>query len=166
MSFWPVPDVMKENIYQLTPRMFTNRGIRFIILDVDNTIAPYTLDKALPRLIAWAEGMKDAGLELFILSNNKGERPAIFAQALGLEYVKRARKPFTRRAREVLAEKGYTPAEAALIGDQVYTDVLCAKRLGALAVLVHPIEFSNPFLKLRYQLEFPFRLKYKWSTMK
>ena len=50
MSFFPVPDVMKDDIYQIPARLFTNRGIRFIMLDVDNTIAPYTVNEASPRL--------------------------------------------------------------------------------------------------------------------
>lgn len=166
MSFWPVPDIMTESIYQLSPRFFTNRGVKFILLDVDNTLAPYTTHEATPRLRAWVQCMKDAGLELYILSNNKGERPAIFAEALGLDYVKKAWKPFTKTARAVLAKKGYAPAETAVIGDQIYTDTLCAKALGAMAVLVHPIAFTNPFLHLRYWLEFPFRLKYQWKYMK
>lgn len=166
MSFWPVPDVMKDDVYQITPRMFTNRGISFIMLDVDNTIAPYTVHEATPRLKAWVETMKKAGLEIFILSNNKGERPAMFAEALELEYVKKAWKPFTRVAKEVLARKGIEPSQTAVIGDQIYTDTCCGKWLGAFTVLVYPIEFTNIWLKLRYWLEFPFRLKYKWRFMK
>lgn len=166
MSFWPVPDIMQQSIYQLSPRLFTNRGIKFILLDVDNTLAPYTTDEASPRLKAWVQGMKDAGLELYILSNNKGDRPAIFAQALELDYVKKAWKPFTKIAKAMLTEKGYTPSETAVIGDQIYTDTLCAKALGAMAVLVQPIAFTNPFLRLRYWLEAPFRLKYQWKYMK
>lgn len=166
MSFWPVPDVMKDDIYQITPRMFTNRGIRFIMLDVDNTIAPYTIQHASPRLKAWIEDMKKAGLELFILSNNKGERPAVFAGELGLEFINKAWKPFTKVAKQVLVQKGVSPAETAVIGDQIYTDTCCGKWIGAFTVLVHPIKFSNFLLKLRYWLEFPFRLKYKWRFMK
>lgn len=166
MSFWPVPDVMKDNIYQIAPRMFKNRGINFILLDVDNTIAPYTVSEASPRLIAWVKTMKEAGLELFILSNNKGNRPAVFAEELGLEYVNKAWKPFTKIAKEVLSEKGTNPANTAVIGDQIYTDTCCGKWIGAFTVLVHPIEFSNIWLKLRYWLEFPFRLTYKWRFEK
>lgn len=166
MQFWPVPDIMKKNIYEIVPRMFTNRGIELILLDVDNTIAPYEDDSAAPRLIAWAQSMKDAGLELFILSNNRGERPERFAAALGVGYVKRAKKPFTKTARAVLEEKGVPPEKAAVVGDQIYTDTLCAKRLGALAVLVEPIRLGNVLLRLRYWLEWPFRAKYKWKHSK
>lgn len=163
MSFWPVPELMKRDIYQIPPRVFTNSGIRFIMLDVDNTIAPYTENIASPQLVEWVGELKAAGLEVFILSNNKGERPNIFASALDIDYINKAKKPFTKKAREILRQRGYSPEETALIGDQIYTDALCAKRLGAMAVVVEPILFSNIFLRLRYWLEFPFRAKYKWN---
>lgn len=166
MSALPVPDVMKDDIYQLTPRLFTNRGIRFLLLDVDNTLAPYTTDAATERMAAWVRDMRSAGLELYILSNNRGRRPERFAAALGLPCRKKAWKPFPKAAREVLAETGHTPAETAFVGDQIYTDALCAKLCGAFAVTVHPIELHNFWLRLRYWLEFPFRLKYQWSKMK
>ena len=166
MSFWPVPDVMKQSIYEITPRMFTNRGIRFIILDIDNTVAPYTVDTASARMQAWVQGLKDAGLELFVLSNNRGERPEHFAAAFDLPCRKKAWKPFTKAAKEVMSERGYAPKETAFIGDQIYTDTACAKWCGAFAVLVKPIEFNRFILRFRYWLEFPFRLKYRWKYMK
>ena len=166
MSFWPVPDVMKQSIYEIGPRMFTNRGIRFIILDIDNTVAPYTVPDATERMKAWVQSLKEAGLELFILSNNRGERPERFAAAFDVPYLKKAWKPFTKTAKAVLAERGYLPKETAFIGDQIYTDTACAKWCGAFAVLVHPIEFNRFILRFRYWLEFPFRLKYRWKYMK
>lgn len=166
MSFWPVPDVMKDNIYELQPRLFTNRGIRFLLLDIDNTVAPYTVDTATERMKAWVDSLRAAGLEVFILSNNRGERPARFAAAFGLEFRKKAWKPFPRAAREVMAARGRTPAETAFIGDQIYTDTACAKWCGAFAVLVRPIEFHRFILRFRYWLEFPFRLRYRWKHMK
>ena len=166
MSIWPVPDVMKQNIYEITPRLFTNRGIRFIILDIDNTVAPYTVPEATPRMQAWVRSLQDAGLELYILSNNRGTRPETFAAAFGLPYRKRAWKPFTKQAKAVMAERGYAPGETAFIGDQIYTDTACAKWCGAFAVLVRPIEFNRFILRFRYWLEFPFRLKAKWKTLR
>lgn len=157
----PVPDVMKDSIYELNPRMFKNRGVRFVMLDVDNTIAPYDNDSASDRLILWANAMKAAGLELFILSNNRGERPEKFAGELNIGYVKNAKKPFTGAALQVLEERGIPPREAAIVGDQIYTDALCAKCIGAMAVVVKPIKFTNILLYLRYGLEKPFRWAYK-----
>jgi len=68
-------------------------------------------------------------------------------------------KPGTRVLKRVLAEKGVAPAAAALVGDQIYTDVLCAGRAGILSVLVKPLCLRrNPLLALRYGAEAPFRL--------
>lgn len=161
MSFWPIPDIMKNDIYELSPDIFLQRGVKLVMLDVDNTISPYDEDNAPPRLIEWAEKMKSAGLELFILSNNRGHRPAVFAEALGIEFIGSAAKPFTKTMKKVLAQKKCAPENAALIGDQIYTDTLCAKSAGVLAVTVEPIRFTNIFLKIRYHLEAPFRIQYK-----
>lgn len=158
MSFWPVPDLMKKDIYEIEPEELLSRGIRLVLLDVDNTLAPYTVNEPSRRLTDWAQKLTDAGLELFILSNNRGGRPAIFAAALGIDFVGKARKPFTAAAKRVLSEHGAAPEQTALVGDQIYTDTLCAKRLGAMAVLVEPIKFTNIFLRMRCWLEVPFRL--------
>ena len=166
MSIFHVPDVMKNNVYEIPARLFTNRGITHIFLDIDNTVAPYTIDEATPRMRAWVQSLRDAGLELFILSNNRGERPEKFAAAFSLPYRKRAWKPFTKIAKQVMAERGWLPDDTAFIGDQIYTDTACAKWCGAFAVTVHPIEFSRFVLRLRYWLEFPFRLRYRWKHSK
>lgn len=158
MSLWPVPDLMRDDIYALEPRALSSRGVRLILLDVDNTLAPYTVNEPTQRMRDWVRGMRDAGLEVFILSNNRGERPELFARALGVDFVKKAKKPFTAAARAALAGLGVAPEQAAVLGDQIYTDTLCAKALGATAVLVRPIKFTNIFLRLRYWLEAPFRL--------
>jgi HAD superfamily phosphatase (TIGR01668 family) len=166
MSSSLLPHIYKQSLYELAPRLFLDRGVRLVFLDVDNTLAPYGSDRAPQRLLDWCADMRGAGLELFILSNNRGLRPVLFAEQLGIGYKKRARKPFTRKLRAVLAEKGIPPAQAALIGDQVFTDVLCARRAGLLAVLIKPISLNNPLLTLRYGLEAPVRAAYAWKNRK
>ncbi len=150
----------------MTPRLFTNRGVKLLVLDLDNTLSPYGEDRAAARLLDWVTQMKRAGLELFILSNNRGDRPALFAKQLGIGFSGHARKPFSKSLKALLADKGLAPSEVALIGDQIYTDVLCAVNTGVLSVLVRPIALSNPLLALRYGLEAPFRGVYRWKRKK
>ena len=157
MSLLPVPHLMLDSIYDLSPDDLTSRGVRFVILDIDNTVAPYTVHAADERMRSWVQDLQDAGLELFLLSNNRGERPERFSSALGLPFRKKAWKPFTKQARAVIREHGHTPRETAFIGDQIYTDVCCARWCGAFAVLVRPIEFHRFILRFRYWLEWPFR---------
>ena len=164
MSLLPVPDLMLDSIYELTPGMLTDRGVRFVVLDIDNTLAPYTVHEADEDMRAWVDALRDAGLELYVLSNNRGARPETFSAALDLPFHKKAWKPFPKRARAVMEAQGYEPSETAFIGDQIYTDVCCAKWCGAYAVLVRPIEFHRFILRFRYWLEWPFRAAGKRKT--
>ena len=158
MSAFPIPQVTAGSVYDLTPELFLRRGVEAVLLDLDNTLAPYSQHQAPPALRNWIDRLRAAGLTPFLLSNNRGERPAEFARALDIGYAKRAGKPGTAALFRVLKELGKTPEQAALVGDQVYTDVLCARRAGVLAVLVRPISMKNPLLALRYGAEAPFRL--------
>lgn len=157
----PVPSFCENSIYDITPRMLKEEGIGFLIMDLDNTLSPYDLNAPTDELTAWVDALRSAGIDMFILSNNRGNRPEIFSAALGVDYAGRAGKPFTRVLRSVIAQRGHALSETALIGDQVYTDVLCAAGGGIRSILVKPINMKNPLLALRYCLEAPFRAIYK-----
>lgn len=158
MSLFPVPHILLESIYELTPAFFTEKGISLLLLDLDNTLAPYSADSPSPELIVWLEGLKDAGIEPFILSNNRGDRPQRFAAALSLDYVGKSRKPSVKKLKAVLSQRGLDSSRAAIIGDQVYTDILCGRRAGVYTIAVRPIDINNPLRALRYFAEMPFRL--------
>ena len=97
----PVPTLMKHDIYALTPEDVKALGVRFLMMDLDNTLSPYHIHEADGRLRSWVAAMGAAGLELFILSNNHGDRPARFARQLGVDYVNRAHKPGTAAALDI-----------------------------------------------------------------
>ncbi|MGI6028584.1 MAG: YqeG family HAD IIIA-type phosphatase [Candidatus Heteroscillospira sp.] len=158
----PIPTLIKHDIYELRPEELKALGVRFLMMDLDNTLSPYHIHEADDKLKAWTEKFRASGLELFILSNNHGQRPARFAEQLCIDYVNRAHKPGTETALRVMAEKGFTPGETAILGDQIYTDILCGARAGFTSVCVRPICISrNPLLAIRYFFEMPFRLAYK-----
>lgn len=151
------PHIKHRKLTDITPAELHERGIRFLILDVDNTLSPYKIDEATDEALRWAEEMKAAGLTLFILSNNKGDRPEIFSRQLGIEYLKRAGKPSPNGVYAACEKEGFEKSETALVGDQVFTDMLCANRAGVCGILVEPIKFTWPWLRWRYWLEIPFR---------
>lgn len=157
MSKAPIPDIILDNIYLLTPEHLLRRGIKLLLMDLDNTLAPYSDSSPSPALRSWTDNLKKAGISLFILSNNHGDRPRSFASALSLDYVGHAKKPSIKALSEVLKKKGFSKEETAIIGDQIYTDVLCGKRAGILTIAVRPISLRNPVHALRFSLEYPFR---------
>ena len=157
----PVPDLVVNDVYELTPERLQDLGITLLLLDLDNTLAPYTVMQPSVRLRNWADGLRRAGIEPFIFSNSRGVRAEAFSKALSVDFVAKAKKPHTRFLRQVLAKKGVAPGHAALVGDQIYTDVWCARRAGILAVAVEPIDLSNPLYRARYWAEQPFRGAYR-----
>lgn len=162
MSSLPIPHLMVNSIYDITPTTLTDMGISLLLLDLDNTMAPYHIQSPSTELRAWIARLKECGIEPFIVSNNHGKRPELFAQALGIGYIAGAGKPSRRSLRQVMAEKGVEPEHTAIMGDQIYTDVFCGRRAGIFTIAVTPLAmFRNPVIALRYFLEFPFRLLYK-----
>ncbi len=162
MLKFPIPQRMARDIYEITPQYLKSRDVELLLLDLDNTMSPYHIHEPSGRLIAWIESMKEQGIEPFILSNNRGDRPKVFADALGVGYINRAHKPSTEVLLQVLKDKGVSKAHTALIGDQIYTDMLCAVRSGVMGICVKPICLRrNPLLAIRYFAEFPFRIAYK-----
>lgn len=156
MSFF-LPAFKFEKVTDITPDILRKLGVELLILDVDNTIAPYgqvTLDN---QVLSWAGELKAAGVGLYIVSNNKGQRPEIFSKLLDVPYIKRAGKPSPRGVREALENAGVPPDRAALAGDQIYTDTIAANLAKVKMLLVEPIRFTNPFLAIRYFFELPFR---------
>lgn len=157
----PIPNRAVHDIYELTPDFLRSRNITLLLMDLDNTLAPYSTDEATPALKAWIASMKAAGIEPFLFSNNKGDRPSIFARQLNVDYVKLAHKPKQAALRQVLTQKSTPIERVCIIGDQIYTDVLCGSIAGAYTVVVRPISLKNPLHALRYAAETLFRLLYK-----
>lgn len=162
----PVPDLIINDIYELTPERLKALGIKLLLLDLDNTLAPYKVMQPDVKLRNWADSLRHAGIEPFIFSNSHGVRASAFSKALSVEYVAQAKKPKTHQLLQVLAQKGVAPENAALAGDQIYTDVLCAKRAGIFAIAVEPIDLSNILYRARYWAEFPFRRAYRKKERK
>ncbi len=134
------PDYSFRRVYEIPAAFFLERGVKALFLDVDNTLT--THDNPVPheRVRDWLEEQRQAGLRLLVLSNNTEERVAPFARDLGLEFVADAKKPLPFPLWRALGEMCLSPKEAAVVGDQIFTDVLCGRFSRCLSVLVEPME--------------------------
>ena len=112
------------------------------------------------RLKAWRDELAEHGVTLFILSNNRHEsRPRIFAEALDVPYIGHAGKPKTASFFKAMERMKAAPEQTAIVGDQIFTDILGGSRAGVATILVRPIRLAgNPGRYLRYAVEVPFRL--------
>ena len=151
---------LADDIYAVTGEALERRGIKLLLADLDNTLVPYGVPLPDDRLRAWRDDLAAHGVTLFILSNNRKEhRPRVFAEALEVPYIGHAGKPKTPSFYKAMEQMGVTREQTAIIGDQVFTDVLGGNLAGVAAILVKPIRLAgNPGRYLRYAVEVPFRL--------
>lgn len=91
---------------------------------------------------------------MIAVSNNTEERAAVFCDAMGLEYISRAAKPLSHKIKAACSEKDLSIKHCAVVGDQIFTDVLCAKLLGATSILVTPkVHEGDNFFRIKRALE-------------
>lgn len=162
MKNYFIPNHMFESIYDITPEFISSLGVRAVVLDIDNTLVTYGMAEPTEEVIAWVKKMQENGLLLSIASNNHAPRVEKFNERLGLFTMCESGKPSTKAVKAACAHFGTEPRECAVIGDQIFTDVLCASRSGAVSILVKPIPYpENLFFKFKRVCEKPFIRAYK-----
>ena len=133
------PQVQAESVSKLQPEFFTEQGIKGIIVDLDNTLVAWGGDVLDPEMEAWVRQMKSAGLRLCILSNALENRVKRVGETLDLPFVSRAVKPRKSPFKKAMEILGTIPEETAVIGDQLFTDILGGNRLDLYTVWTTPI---------------------------
>ena len=152
-----LPKIIASSLTDLTPELLRTRNIRLLMLDFDNTIVPYTTNVPTPEMTDWLDRMnKLEDIRLCIVSNSHKDRVPTFCAERGLACITYARKPSGKGIRECLNKFGIPASEAALVGDQIYTDTLGANCAGVTSILVDAISNHNFWLKARHVLELPF----------
>ena len=156
MPFSLIPKLILPSLTDVTPELLAARGVRFLMLDFDNTIVPYTTNEPTQQMAAWLRAMQASDIRLCVVSNSKRPRVVKFCRKYGLDCITHAKKPFSRGIRECLTRFSLDPAHCALVGDQIYTDVLGANCAGVQSILISAIHNHTIWLKLRHVAELPF----------
>ncbi len=151
-----LPRYRTRAVTDLSAQWLKKEGIRLLMLDFDNTIVPYTTNVPTEQMAAWLEAMKASDISLCVVSNSRNDRVKKFCGAWGLDCITHAKKPGTRGILECLEKYGIPAAQAALAGDQIYTDTLGGNRAGVRPILVEAIHNHNFWLKARHVAEMPF----------
>lgn len=153
-----IPDYLFSRVWDIQPAFLSSLGVRALLLDIDNTLAFDNRPEVPDEVRAWLEDLRTAGIRAAIVSNNREPRVRAFAAACGgLPYVCEANKPgraaFLRSAQLLDA----APAEIAVVGDQLFTDIAFGSRAGCRTILVEKMGPDvPPFVKFKRVLEAPF----------
>lgn len=133
------PDVVCGSLYTLDLDSLAQRGIRGLMVDLDNTLVAYKNRDVTDEAVAWVQDAQAHGFRICITSNARTARVRHFAEALAIPGIPNAAKPVSRPFRKAMRILQTAPEQSAIIGDQLFTDVLGGNRVGVHTVLVNPL---------------------------
>ena len=158
MKFSLIPQYAFRDFSEISPDFLVKLGVKFLMLDLDNTLASYSERFPADSVLKWIADLKANGILPFFVSNSKRKgRVESFAKAFDIGYIKRARKPSIKGLLQAMEQTGFNTDNSALLGDQIFTDTLAANRASVISIIVKPRSNKNPFYSIRFIIEAPFR---------
>ena len=144
-----LPDFYYDSFIETDFQMLRSKGYSNLIIDVDNTIAvkgalstEKEIGKKIKELLDQESVWKICLVSNIVWGKKREERVWKIAESVNVPFVtaklfemKPSPVPF-RRAMNIL---GSAPENTAVIGDQMFTDIVGGNRLGLLTILINPL---------------------------
>lgn len=149
-----VPDIYQKDIYTINYDSLLSRGIKCLLFDLDNTIAPLKEKKPSEELKNLFQELKEKNFKIVIFSNSPRIRVRAFADELEVESCPCANKPKPKKFLSVIKILGYNFSEVAIIGDSMIDDIAGGNGVGITTILVNRIakkEYPIAWLKRKYE---------------
>jgi HAD superfamily phosphatase (TIGR01668 family) len=154
MLRYVTPHLQLTNILELDAATLRERGVDGLLLDLDNTLKDHGVHGFRPEIVEWVRKQRAEGIKLCLLSNGRPARVGSLADVLGVDFVGLAFKPFPFGCRAGLRRLGLPAARTAIVGDQVFADVLAGRLAGLFTILVRPSSAEEPwFTRVKRPLE-------------
>ena len=132
------PEYVFKDVTHITPEWLAQKGIRALVLDIDNTLTADRSQELPDEVAGWLDTMRKAGVRLTIVSNGAEKRVRPFAQKLGLAYLYRSAKPLPFALMAAQHRMGVKHSQMAMVGDQLYADRMAAALYGIPGLMVIP----------------------------
>lgn len=146
--------VYLRKITEITPEDLKSKGITALMLDVDNTLSTHHGTVLVDGLWEWLDTMHQNGIKLIVVSNSKFKRIKPFAEKIGLDFISLACKPLPFGYLKAIKRLGAERKDVAIVGDQLFTDIIGANMLRIKSVLVRPVKLESGWsFKVRRYLE-------------
>lgn len=133
------PKLYCKKVTDITNEYLKSNNIKALMLDVDNTLLDFDLN-VIEGLEEWYKKLKKENIKCIILSNsNKLEKIKMISELLDIPYVMFATKPLKRGFKKAQKILDINPENIAVVGDQIFTDIIGANRSKMFPILVEPI---------------------------
>ncbi len=133
------PKMYVPSVVHIDPDELRAMGIRCVLFDLDNTVVPRDKIDLQPEVAGWIRSLREKGIKACVVSNNGPDRIRRISGMEDIPSVCRAVKPLKNPFRKAMRMLGVAPEETAVVGDQIFTDILGGNRLGLYTILVSPM---------------------------
>ena len=153
-----IPFALAKNIYEIDSSFFKKNDVNTIICDLDNTLDAYYQKEPTEKAIELINRLKNDGFKVIIISNNTKDRVSKYAKKVDCEFIHSARKPLRYRSKSFFKKSNIDLNKTICVGDQVFTDVAYANRMGMRCILCdNLVEKDQFFTKFNKSLDRHFR---------
>lgn len=142
------PKEFKTSFYDIDFKHYYDLGFREILLDIDNTLAPYNNLVLNEKQKNFINNVRNIGFRVFLFSNNSPENIKPLAKSLNVEYMGHVYKPFTPGYNRFLKQYDSDKTKIICIGDQLLTDIVGANILGLYSIYVDPLTKTDKFVTI------------------
>jgi len=149
------PNLRVSRVEQIDAALLGRLGVDALLLDVDCTLKPYRSQTLSREVIDWIDARRREGIGLCLVSNGRAARVQPVAERLGVPFVAAAWKPLPHGCRAAMTQMGFDPRRTAMVGDQLFTDVIAGRLAGIFTILVEPLrpEQEPWYTRLKRPLE-------------
>ena len=133
------PNIYQKDVFSINYENLLKKNIKNLLFDIDNTIAAGNEKQPSPEIIDLFKDLERIGFNVFIITNALKKRASRFKDSLNIKTYHFSMKPLARNYKKLAKENNIKFEECAAIGDQIYTDIKGANKLGILSILVDPI---------------------------
>lgn len=148
MSFLKLlcPDLFVPKVEDIDLEKLKNAGFNTLIFDLDNTLLGWRASSFSSNVLEWIEKARIFDFKMCIVSNCilKG-RVYKLSKKIGIPSISKAVKPRRWAFREAIKFLNGDMKKTAIIGDQIFTDILGGNRLGVYTILVKPVDSREYF---------------------
>ncbi|MBR3933067.1 MAG: HAD-IIIA family hydrolase [Clostridia bacterium] len=131
-----------DSVFSIDYNKLYALGYRAVIFDIDNTLVHHGEDST-PEIDRLFIEIHNSGLKTLLLSNNDTPRIERFLKNIDSPYIADADKPNPNGYYKALEMLEVKKEEAVFVGDQVFTDICGANKVGMANILVKFLRYES-----------------------
>ena len=148
------PTIWVKSVLQIDKQLLNKLRVKGLILDLDNTLSMHGSPAAEMGVTEWLQKMRQLGIKMVVASNNYEKRVAPLSKELGLDFISFGCKPLPFGIRKAGKMLGIPKSQIAIVGDQIFTDVMGGNLSGIRTILVEPFYLEKGMgFKLKRKIE-------------